>query len=651
MEYGVEVSNIRTRSEGLSFDDLSRHVYILAGTGTGKTTLVRTMFKHLEQANYHHMYNAAIYIDIKDDDARLFLRQCNPCMTESLAVRYLDINHTNFGINLLELPKYKEGQRNRVVSKMVGYVMSMLKEFYEQQTIYVQLERILKLLLYYLYQNTDCPTMLDLYDIIVRLQADGRSELQQIMQNLKNVSGSEMKLALNAIAGLASDSWTPVLNRIEPFAVDPYLKKIFCVRHSTIDFEYILTPANVTIFRISDTQTPQYAHALAIMAIVIKIWFAVLDRASETSQESRNLVVLALDEFQKIAQLNILTTILSQARSYNLGLILSHQNTAQVSEELLQTILGNTATQIFGRVSGIDSAKIGRAVDPHFAREITETLAVQPDFTFTIRSRAASGQEQQAPKRFKAVPPPPLLIDDVEADRIIEAMRKRYGIIEGNTTTIFAEKSQVSTKWMKQLTVPFLEREVWQVLVALRKGRLNLTNLVDVVRSYNRDRTRKLLNDMANDGLVAIFNTRFAISESARLKYFPDNFDSLGKAEGVEEVARKAFDYHMGKGHFVALAMQDPKEGSDRVDMCAYDYDTMDPISIEIESASECASHPEKVRKNFEKWQDLGFTMMESWSLSPRITEIYDTIDSGLKARVRCFSLNDISNLQGNGPQ
>lgn len=71
------------------------------------------------------------------------------------------------------------------------------------------------------------------------------------------------------------------------------------------------------------------------------------------------------------------------------------------------------------------------------------------------------------------------------------------------------------------------------------------------------------------------------------------------------EIARKAFGYHVSKGHFVALARHDPKEGIERVDMCGYDYDNGIPISIEIESTSECESHPEKIRKNFEKWKKL----------------------------------------------
>jgi hypothetical protein len=163
------------------------------------------------------------------------------------------------------------------------------------------------------------------------------------------------------------------------------------------------------------------------------------------------------------------------------------------------------AIQIFGRVSGIDSAKIGRAVDPHFAREITETLAVQPDFTFTIRSRASSGQEQQAPQRFRVHEPPPILASDVEADKIIDIMKDRYSIHENDTPTILTERSQTATQWMKKLAAPFLDREQWQILVSLRNNKMNLTDLVNVMHSFNRDRTRQILDSRHLKGLSAFF--------------------------------------------------------------------------------------------------------------------------------------------------
>ena len=55
-------------------------------------------------------------------------------------------------------------------------------------------------------------------------------------------------------------------------------------------------------------------------------------------------MILALDEFQIVNDLQILPLILSQARSYRLGLLLAHQTMTQIDNKLLEEIVGNSGT-------------------------------------------------------------------------------------------------------------------------------------------------------------------------------------------------------------------------------------------------------------------------------------------------------------------
>ena len=107
----------------------------MAASGSGKSSFIRTLYKHLEHANLNDTFpNASVYIDVKDEDTKLFLRQCDQKTIENNNVVYLDINHTDFAINLLELPPHNQKNRDAVVSRMVGHIMEMFKEFYSQQT-------------------------------------------------------------------------------------------------------------------------------------------------------------------------------------------------------------------------------------------------------------------------------------------------------------------------------------------------------------------------------------------------------------------------------------------------------------------------------------------------------------------------------------
>jgi hypothetical protein len=630
-EYGLLTNSLRENAVGISPEDLSRHTYVLGASGSGKSTLIRNLYKHLECSNYTGtLQNSSIYIDVKDEDAKLILRQCERSSFDNDKVTYLDINHMDFGVNLLELPKYSEADRETIVSRMVGHVIDMFREFYSQPLIFVRMERILRLLLFFLYSNTDNPTILDLYEIIMRLRHYGKAELQHLLRVYKKVTGPEMTNALNSLASLSKDSWTPLINRLEMFATDNYLKKKFGVKRSTIDFEKMLKPGNITIFRISDTETPKYVQSMVIMAIIIKIWFMIQYRASVIEPKKRNLVVLALDEFQKIQDLSIITSILSQAHSYNLGLILSHQNTAQITEELLETVVGNTATQIYGKVSGIDASKISKIIDPQFTKELSGQLASQPDFVFTAKTRPPTGYQQGIPIQFTAIPPPNLTLDEKDTTLFIQKMKERH-IQAESLESVFSVEEGKKFEWMRRLAVEFRTREEWEIIKLLQKHEGNIRSITEHTKIRRRNKTSQLIGKLKTEGIITIVGSRtmgavvshnYTLAPDAKRLYFPESFKTIGRAADVDEISKKAFDFYLGKGFFIGLAKQGG--GGDKLapDMIAYNYQNDAAIAVEIESTVELRGHPEQVRFNMIKWKDLGFSECHVWSKSSTIDEI-----------------------------
>lgn len=380
-EYGQQVKVVQKQAAVISPVDFSRHIYAVGGTGSGKTSLIREIAKHLEESNRNETFpNSFIYLDPKGDDSLKFIQQCNEQSINNETVHFLDPIKTNFSINPLELPKYKPDERQETVSRYVGYFMEIVKEWYGQQQTFVQMERIFRVLLFYMYQNNDAPTFLDMYDIIINIQDEQEKFLQIMFKALGMPESDAMKQALTSIAGLRPESFTPLLNRVEQFATDPILRKVFCVRHGTVKFEDLIKPNNITIVRISPLDLAHHIQPLAIQAFIIKLWFTIQERAARIEDENaRNSVILALDEFQIVSKLQVLPMILSQARSYKLGLLLAHQTTAQIDDSLLEEITGNCGTQLAGRVSGKDASKLSKIWDPRFSNEITQQLAAQED--------------------------------------------------------------------------------------------------------------------------------------------------------------------------------------------------------------------------------------------------------------------------------
>ena len=650
-DYGKQVKVVKKQAAVISPIDFSRHIYAVGGTGSGKTSLIRQIAKHLEESNRNATFpNSFIYLDPKGDDSLKFIQQCNTESISNGTIHFLDPIKTNFSINPLELPKYNPDQREETVSRYVGYFMEIVKEWYGQQQTFVQMERIFRVLLFYMYLKNDAPTFLDMYDIIINLQEE-QEKFLQVMFKALGMPGDDLKQALTSIAGLRPESFTPLLNRVEQFATDPILRKVFCVRHGTVKFEDLIKPNNLTIVRISPLDLAHHIQPLAIQAFIIKLWFTIQERAARIGDEDqRNPVILALDEFQIVSKLQVLPMILSQARSYKLGLLLAHQTTAQIDDSLLEEITGNCGTQLAGRISGKDASKLSKIWDPRFAGEITQQLAAQEDFNWTVKMRAADGEEQPTPVQFWLHKPTKLRLNDDQLNEFIQNQKKLYGngkisrdvippleherkesqINEDNTSLL--QLSQIEkNRWLRYITVDLPEtKQHWQILLILYNENnkpLQLTQITEKLQAKTRDDVVLILKKMVKDGLLkadeSTRNVKYFLSKKAIKNYFTFNPKDIGSADDIPQITKHVVKSYLDMGLFVTVALQKIEKDEDRTDLIAYSYDSDKSISVEIESTSELLSHPEHAIYNMRKWKKMGFDMCHVWSESKKLQELY----------------------------
>ena len=691
-QFGREFISSAIDAVTISPADFAYHVYAPGGTGSGKSSIIKVLLKHLEMANIYASLpqdtpvgripcdptmknlladldqektlkelgigwaNACIYFDPKGDDSELFVRQCERSTLNSDKIHYLDPSKTNFTLNPLELPPHDPDERDAVVDLYVGYFFDMIKGWYGNADAFVRMNRILHNLLLYLYVGQDKPTFADMYEMIQNIQED--DNYLQVMYDTLGKPSKELDMALKSIAGMDAKSFEPVLNRLEKFVTSKQMRQMFCRRKSTINFRELIEPGHYTVVRFSESDIALDKINLAMSAFVMKLWFEVSYRSSIVPIKDRTQVVLALDEFQKLKNIEVLETMISQARSKGLGLILAHQSLKQIDDKDLSSITTNFGMQMAGHLEGNDAQRLASAWDPKYVNEIKENIATQPKYHWTAKIAPAAGQEQPLPVRFWTHFDPIAdevcrsNITDEEWKKFVAKEKERYKSDE-EELSIFDAKAVEENRWRQHTAAEFIKHEYWHIMSIIQHRTVSLAY---VTEKYNptkkefdgtdaRDVVSKILQEMADPkvGLVTKDEGRkgkYSLTQKAKdMLYFEPN--EIGTSPDIKEAVRNVRQYYLAKGYFLAIAMQKVRKGKYRTDMVAYDYNTKTPISVEIESEAEMESHPEHVRFNMMKWRELGFKKCDIWSYAKNLEELYNALAEGtVKKSITAFVMD-----------
>lgn len=167
---------------------------------------------------------------------------------------------------------------------------------------------------------------------------------------------------------------------------------------------------------------------------------------------------------------------------------------------------------------------------------------------------------------------------------------------------------------MRYITVPLPEQEQWQIMTVLHKSRkaLQLTEITEQVKAETQDDVVSLLKLMIKDGLIdkddTTRNVKYFLSENATSNYFTFDDSKIGTDDDIPRVTKKVIQKYLEKGIFITMASQSVEKGKYRSDLIGYYYEDKKSISIEIESASELASHPEHARLNMKSGETWALT-------------------------------------------
>ena len=396
------------------------HMYCVGQTGTGKTTLLKTMILHdMTQKEglivldpHGDLYKELIGLVPKDrwDDVVLL----NPT----------DVDYP-IGLNLLEASSEEEKyfivrEMKSIVERLLldqypGYGAGMMGPIFFK---HMQMNMLLAM------SNPDDPgTLVEFAETFQRdaywkkwlpLRSADPHLRAWVTHSLKSANYTK----ITSDNGISIGDY--ISSKFTDYFLDPKLRLIFGQKHSTINIAEIMDQGKILLVNLAKGELTEANSRFFGMVLMAKIMAAAMRRI-RNPQAERRACYLYVDEFQNIATSSF-SVLLSEARKFGVGLVLANQFLSQITDsQIINAIFGNVGNLVAFRVGNDDATKLEPQFFPIFDRyHLTNIPNWEACAKMTVQGQVAH------PFSLKTIVPP---IDYKEstADEVVKRSRFSYG--------------------------------------------------------------------------------------------------------------------------------------------------------------------------------------------------------------------------------
>lgn len=337
-------------------EDRLRHFYVIGQTGTGKTNFLKQ----------------AIIQDIKNGEGVCFIDPHGSDIQDILAnipkeryedVIYFDPANTErpMALNMLEYDRNFPEQKTFVVNEMLSIFNKlfdmktaggpMFEQYFRNSTLLVIED-----------PDTGC-TLLDVSRVLsdksyreLKLSRCKNPVVVQFWREIADKAGGEASLQ-NIVPYITS--------KFDTFLANDIMRPVIAQEHSSFDFRKVMDERKILLVNLSKGRLGDINSHLIGLILVGKILMAALSRV-DSNLKQQNPFYLYIDEFQNVTTDSI-STILSEARKYKLGLNLAHQFIAQLDDSIKNAVFGNVGTIAVFRVGNDDAQYLESQFLPAFS--------------------------------------------------------------------------------------------------------------------------------------------------------------------------------------------------------------------------------------------------------------------------------------------
>lgn len=156
----------------------------------------------------------------------------------------------------------------------------------------------------------------------------------------------------------AADGVAPIANKLGAFLAHPVVRKAVCDPATPLRFRRIMDEGEVLIVNLAKGRLGADIANIIGGLVVSNVMHAAISRQDEPP-EQRTPFILYADEFHSFTSAAFVS-VLSEMRKYGLGLVIAHQYTAQLKEDVLEAVFGNVGTVMSFRIGAHDAPIIAK---------------------------------------------------------------------------------------------------------------------------------------------------------------------------------------------------------------------------------------------------------------------------------------------------
>ncbi len=386
------------------------HTHILGATGTGKSTMLLNLI-----TNDLDLGNGIAVLDPHGD----LIENIIPRIPENrfddvIVIDPADAQHP-VGFNILNA--HSDIEKEILSSDLVG-VFKRLSTSWGDQMNSVLANAIIAFL-----ESNKGGTLIDLRRFLI--EKSFREEFLKSISDSNIIYYWQKEFPL-----LKSNSIGPILTRLDTF-LRPKLIRQMVAQKKSIDFEQVINDGKILLVKLSQGLIGNENSFLLGSFIVSKIHQAAMARQA-LSKDMRRPFFMYIDEFQHFITPSM-SSILSGARKYYLGLTLAHQDMQQLTKqdnELASSIIANAGTRICFRLGDIDAKRLAEGFSFFDARDLQNletgeaiVRVERPEFDFNI----------------SVIQPPELDHESITSitSQVLQRSRERYGTPKDEIESLF----------------------------------------------------------------------------------------------------------------------------------------------------------------------------------------------------------------------